>query len=295
MGAICEALSATRPHSVSAHAPILPTPPPPPFRSQYFDIAEGLSTSERSLLQGGEVSQWTDTYCITQQCGASNGPLPVGSTLFPPSQDAAFGQSIGGMIFPRTIVAASAFWSFNASLDPSDPDFVEAVWAVNDQIVAAGGVTCPSRCECDQMTQCGKPIIPPAPNAVNMSVGVAECTLPIGPAQSFTLSAAGVLTTAGADGDLCVANPVGGSGNPTYPLKLASSGSADCIVWSRSAAGRLIDTVTNACLDNGDNQTGLYECGSGSGLWQLNQAWSVDNTLGAVVTLKDGGCLTASS
>jgi hypothetical protein len=63
----------------------------------YSDIGEGLSPAEAALLQGGEMSQWTDTYCITDQCGASNGAVPVGAALFPPSADAAFATSIGGM------------------------------------------------------------------------------------------------------------------------------------------------------------------------------------------------------
>jgi hypothetical protein len=207
------------------------------------------------------------------------------------------------MLFPRGIVAASAFWSFNASLDSQDPAFVAAVWAVNDQIAAAGGVTCPSRCECDQLYQCGKPIIPPTPPAANMSLDVAPCQLPVPPLQAFALNAAGVLVTAGgAPGALCVANPAGGSGNPTFPLKLAPRGAEDCVVWSHGAAvpaGRMVDAGPAAgCLDAGGGGpgggVGLYECGSGAGLFQLNQAWAVDAGLGAVVNLKEGLCLTAA-
>lgn len=260
----------------------------------YFDVAQDLNPAERNLLSGGEVSQWTDTYCITQQCGASNGPPPYASALFPPSQDASFAKSIGGMIFPRTIVAATAFWHFNASVSPTDPAFVDAVWATNDMIVAAGGVTCPSRCECDQLTQCGAPIIPPTPPAAGQVLAVVDCALPAPVLQAFVLGADGVLTAAG--GSVCVANPAGGSGNPTYPLKLAAAGDSTCVSWSRGPAGRLIDKASGGCLDvttTGDS-TGIYECGSGEGLYQLNQAFAIDAALGSVVSLKTGGgCLSA--
>jgi hypothetical protein len=201
------------------------------------------------------------------------------------------------MIFPRTIVAAAAFWSYNASLDPTDPAFVEAIWALNDQIVAAGGVTCPSHCACDQLTQCGAPIIPPTPPAAGQVLSVVSCDLPIPALQAFTLGADGALTAAGANNSrVCVANPAGGSGNPTYPLKLAAAGASTCVSWTRGPAGRLIDAASGGCLDvteTGD-ATGIYACGSGEGIYQLNQAWAVDAALGGVVSLKTGGgCLAA--
>ena len=296
----------------------------------YFDIAQGLNAAERQLLQGGEISQWTDvrggegkggallhltqeyhvaklsppppptpqqTYCITSQCGASGGAPPVASSLFPPSMDAAFGTSIGGMLFPRGIVAASAFWHFNASVDSQSAAFTAAVWAVNDQIVAAGGVTCPSNCVCDQLTQCGKPLVPPAPPKAGMALGAADCALPVPPLQAFTLGADGLLTTPAPGGALCVANPAGGSGDQTYPLRLRAAGDAACVKWAHGAgevAGRFVDAASGGCLDLGDASAGIYGCGSGDGLFQLNQAWAADPTLGALVSLKGGQCLTAA-
>jgi hypothetical protein len=206
------------------------------------------------------------------------------------------------MLFPRGIVAASAFWGFNASVDSQDPAFVAAVWAVNDQIAAAGGVTCPSRCECDQLNQCGKPLVPPTPPAANFTVDLAPCALPVPPLQAFARDAAsGALLTAGAGGAmLCVANPTGGSGNPTYPLRLAPAGAADCVAWAHGAAvpaGRMVDGASGGCLDAGQGApgggVGIYDCGSDAGLYQLNQAWAADAGLGAVVNLKEGMCLTA--
>ena len=302
----------------------------------HYDIGAGLSPAEKALMQGGEMSQvraherstraachpwpchashtplppllqWTDTYCITDQCGASNGPNPVASSLFPPSKDAAFATSIGGMIFPRAIVGAASFWAFNASTSSQDPAFVASVWATNDMIVAAGGVTCPSRCECDQLTQCGSPIVPLAPPSVNMSLRVSACSLPLPPTQAFSFDAtSGGLTVAGKGAVLCVANPAGGSGNPTYPLKLSAVGSADCVKWTRTGgAARVVDQASSGCLDLAlDSTVGIYDCGSDSDLEQLNQAWAIDaqeaGVYGAVLSWKsDGagvasGCLTAA-
>jgi len=108
------------------------------------------------------------------------------------------------------------------------------------------------------------------------------------------------MTQADPNTRLCVANPVGGSGDPTYPLKLAAEGAADCVTWAHGSggvavAGRLVDGASGGCLDAGSESTGIYECGSGSGLFQLNQAWAVDSALGGIVNLKEGLCLSAAA
>lgn len=246
-----------------------------------------------------------------QQCGASNGAVPVGAPLFPPSMDAAFGTSVGGMIFPRTLVAATSFWNYNASTDSQEPAFVAAVWSLNDEIIAGGGLTCPTNCSCDQLTQCGEPIVPVPPPAPGMSLVTAPCVLPTPPTQAFRLlPGSGVLASAFGNGSvLCVANTAGGSGNPTYPLHLESCGSAAVVAWAHgdaSSAGtaRLVDRASGGCMDlsaSADAYVGIYDCGSDDGLVQLNQAWAVDGQLaapaaaGAVLTFKTGECLTAVS
>ena len=210
------------------------------------------------------------------------------------------------MIFPRAIVGATSFWGYNASVSATDPAFVTAVWATNDMIVAAGGVTCPSRCECNQLTQCGAPIVPLAPPTAGMSLGVSPCSLPLPPTLAFSYDAvSGLLTASGNGTVLCVANPAGGSGDQTYPLKLAASTAPDCVVWSRPAgAARFVDKTSGGCLDLGGS-VGIYDCGSDSGLEQLNQAWVADSqtagVYGAVLSWKSGGtgavsalCLTAA-
>ena len=104
------------------------------------------------------MSMWSDRYCFIDQCGATTGqPVPVGHDLFDPANDDAFAASIGGMIWPRGFVAAASFWgAYNASVDPSSAGFQASVWALNDKLIAAGSLTCPTNCSCDQLTACGQ-------------------------------------------------------------------------------------------------------------------------------------------
>ena len=129
----------------------------------WYDISTGIPKANKTqlaLLLGGEMSMWSDTYCYTSQCGAFPGrPTPVGAPLFPPSMDAEFGQSIGGMIWPRGYVAAAAFWNYDASVDPSSAAFVKGIWAQNDRLAKGGALVCPSICACDLLSACGKPYI----------------------------------------------------------------------------------------------------------------------------------------
>jgi hexosaminidase len=52
----------------------------------WYDIGTGVPDSERSLLLGGEVSMWTDTYLETNQCGAFSGGAQSGWRFVPPEQ-----------------------------------------------------------------------------------------------------------------------------------------------------------------------------------------------------------------
>ena len=131
---------------------------PKGWKPCWYDISTGVPKGELPLLLGGEMSMWSDTYCYTGQCGASSG-TPPGAKLFPPERDDEFSKSIGGMIFPRGFVGAAAFWNYNATADPSSTAFVDAIWKLNDQLAARGSFTCPSKCDCDQLTACGKPYI----------------------------------------------------------------------------------------------------------------------------------------
>ena len=131
------------------------------WSKMWYDISTGVSPANMSMLLGGEISMWTDTYCFSDQCGAF-GPghaVPVGAPLFAPDTDAAFAQSIGGMIWPRGYVGAAAFYSYNSTVDPSSKDFVESIWELNDKLIARNLLVCPTKCTCDQLTACGKPYL----------------------------------------------------------------------------------------------------------------------------------------
>lgn len=129
----------------------------PSFRR--YDIATKVPAAQLPLVLGGEMSMWTDSYCYIDQCGSSTGRVPTGHALFDPAQDAAFGKSIGGMIWPRGFVGAAAFWNYNNATNPADPAFVTSIYKLNDEVKARGGFVCATNCSCNQNTQCGVPYI----------------------------------------------------------------------------------------------------------------------------------------
>merc|ERR1712127_700368 len=63
---------------------------PEGWKTCWYDIGTGVPEDQRSLLLGGEVSMWSDTYLETNQCGAFSGGARVGAALFPPSRNAEF-------------------------------------------------------------------------------------------------------------------------------------------------------------------------------------------------------------
>lgn len=122
------------------------------------DITKGINDTTRHLLLGGSMSMWGDSYCPTTNCLGNTDKKQIGSDLFPPEMDKEFQISVGGMIWPRGYVGAGAFWNYDESLDSQSEEFVDMIWALNDMVTERGGVTCPTRCNCDQITQCGEPI-----------------------------------------------------------------------------------------------------------------------------------------
>lgn len=132
---------------------------PDGWKNCWYNISETVAAGQGHLLLGGEVSMWSDTYCYISQCKEPSAAKPVGSVLFSPEYDTQFGESIGGMIWPRGYVAAGAFWNFNATTDPTSTDFTNAIWAQNDELISRGSMACPSKCSCDQLTACEKPYI----------------------------------------------------------------------------------------------------------------------------------------
>lgn len=248
----------------------------------------GVPAAGLPLLLGAEASMWTDRYCYANQCGASGGAAPIGAPLFPPSQDDAFGRSVGGMIWPRGLVAAGAFWGFDSTQDPTSPAFVAQIDALTNTIAARGGLVCPAGCLCDELTACGKPYIPVLPPSAGSAADVATCTAPFPSAALWALQGDGSLTLA-ANTSLCLVEPSGGG----YPAALASCTTPPATSWRHDAVtAELVSAASGLCLDTraSDGVVGTYTCGSGEGFHQANQQWALDSTTGAIISLA-GGCL----
>ena len=254
---------------------------------------------------------WTDTYCFANQCGASSGGAPVGAPLFSPDQDAAFAESVGGMIWPRGFVGAAAFWNFNATADPSAPEFVASIYKLNDDVKGRGGHVCATNCSCDQLTQCGKnyirPYIPAAGDVVAMAPcadadalstgitsGTSTSTATALPAQTWIWEETSGNIAVKSNPALCLAS----TGKSAYPLVLkncSSSFSDGTTKWARGDTTRaeIVYVASGQCLDlkSGGDLTaalGTYECGSGQGLDQPNQHWAFDTASGNIVSLATG-------
>lgn len=233
----------------------------------------------------------SDTYCDIDQCGASSGANPVGYQLFSPQYDTQFSQSIGGMIWPRGYVAAASYWNYNASISASDPAFVQAIWSLNDQIAAQGGLVCPTNCSCDELSVCGVPYIQPTPPGPGSQIMGQPCIAGVDVSQHWIINSGGAIALAG-NASLCIVDPGAG----TYPLVLGLCSGGDAATWNHPAAtAELISIATGDCMDlrASDNAIGTYQCGSGDGLKQLNQEWAADPAAGLIVSLKNGSCLTA--
>lgn len=246
---------------------------------------------------------WTDNYCYEEQCGAVGvdeavGSDPPGAPLFNPTYDKEFGDSVGGMIWPRGFVAAAAFWNFDASLNPASAAFVAGINKLNDELRSRGSWTCPNNCSCDELTQCGKPYIKPTPPATGATLSMASCVEPDTEVcgQAFALSTDGRIHLM-ANTSLCVAS----GGNDAYPPVLADCDHAN--KWSHNASNAMIvDASSGQCLDlrGDDGFVGTWDCGSKEGLSQPNQHWGLDAATGKIVSMADDGkfggqCVTASS
>lgn len=263
---------------------------PAGWTSFWYDISTGLNATALPMLLGGETSQWTDTYCYTAQCGASNGATPVGASLFPPTKDSLFAQSIGGMMWPRAFIAAASFWNYNASQSSSDPAFVQAVNTLTQSVIARGYYACPVGCMCNQVSACGTPYGPaPGPGS---TLTVSACVDPITEAMNWTVTEEGYLQ-AGESTSLCVQK----AGYNVYPLTMGPCTAGTASVWSHApATSELIDSDGN-CLDmrTSDEAVGTYKCGSGDGLYQPNQQWVIDPVSGYIVSLDNGQCLSMAA
>ena len=306
------------------HSAFYLTRPPGPYpfgwSSFWSEVGAGVNASSRPLLLGGFMTAWTDLYTDPWECMTpGDPPAGQGGPLFPPSADAPFFRSLGGMMFPRAFVGASAFWGYNASINSQAPDFVGAVWALNDRVAAAGGFTCPTRCDCDLLSACNTPYLPPPPPAAGHVLVTAPCALPLPPAQAFRLQPTGgpspadpaaVLSTVGAKGALlCAAFPPGSAPDRVFgPLVLApcTGGAQPPVRFSPRDAeagdGHLVvlDSLRPpdepGCLDAGkglNDSVASSECGAHNGFLLPAQGWAVDDGARRVVSFLGGGCLTA--
>ena len=107
------------------------------------------SSSSSSSVLGGEMSMWTDDY-VERECGA-HGPslgLANASCFHKRKMDQGFQQSIGGLLFPRGLVAAGAFYHYNSSVNASSLEFAKQMHLVNEMVMERGGVVCPSNDIC---------------------------------------------------------------------------------------------------------------------------------------------------
>ena len=101
----------------------------------YVNVTQHFtSRTTLPLLLGSEVTCWGDAFLphgCPEDCSNTIGHAEV---LYPPSEDKAFGLWAGGWLWPRTFVAAAAFYSYNASVDAAaSPGFIEAVFQLNGQ------------------------------------------------------------------------------------------------------------------------------------------------------------------
>eukprot|EP00750_Incisomonas_marina_P020260 INCI3878.1.p1 GENE.INCI3878.1~~INCI3878.1.p1 ORF type:complete len:717 (+),score=97.93 INCI3878.1:225-2153(+) len=126
-----------------------------PWEAYWVDLADGFSgnATQLALLNGGVVSAWGDEYCYVAYCIHLD-KFPSAHALFPPSADALFHESILGVAFPRTAVAAGSFWNFEGFADLKSLSV--AVDILNARMIQRGLPSCPDDCSCDAASRCGQ-------------------------------------------------------------------------------------------------------------------------------------------
>ena len=107
-----------------------------------------------SKVLGGEFALWTDDYAYPGECGAHGTMVPANaSCMMARSLDDAFRASLSGLAWPRGLVAAAAFYNFDASLDAASANFTSSVYAFNDQLAARGFRVCASGAVCSYVSE----------------------------------------------------------------------------------------------------------------------------------------------
>ncbi len=143
------------------------------------------------------------------------------------------------------------------------------------------------------------------------------CIAPPSPTQQWDLSPATGALSLRANTSLCLHD----AGTQEYPLTIQSCAAPSATAWRHDAkSGEVVNTGSGACLDLrlSDNAVGTWQCGerarcdgwcatrvstsnrrclagSGEGLNQLNQEYSVDPATGIISSMYGAGCLTAGA
>jgi hypothetical protein len=140
----------------------------------WYDISGGLITSEiqKQHFLGGGVCLWSDSYCsLAAECGGwatcIGGSTPTskcaGSSgwMQDSKYDRQFIQSAGGLLFPRSNIAAGSLWNYNATLSHASEEFVartRRLAAVMEERDVMG--LCPPGCSCSFGGRCGQSYSP---------------------------------------------------------------------------------------------------------------------------------------
>jgi len=120
----------------------------------YEDPMRGADPRYISLVDGGEVAHWCDSYCPSPHCTIN----ATYGWMYDPSQDKVFEESYMRMTFPRTTAAAAAYWKYDSTLVGSDArptaQFTAALNAQTNRIISRGVTSCTPDCACTPDTSC---------------------------------------------------------------------------------------------------------------------------------------------
>ena len=137
-------------------------------KPMWTDLYENVTnTTQRALLIGGETAHWGDQFM-------------TGSCLYSNSQDVNYSRSVSQSIWPRTAIAAGAFWGH---YKPVPDDYLQsALVAVRSRLAGRGVDSCPCTTTtsngCSQHSQCGVSYCPPPPPPLPPALPCAEYETP---------------------------------------------------------------------------------------------------------------------